>query len=614
MIKANRAFLHASINQAAVAARLMVERGKFSVRKAAAEATKLSQNGALKPEAIRSKVRRHRQRRPKRKPDRTLLGDEIEQLLVELVIAFAYHAMALTKGIITALAEMLAPNKAPLGSKWCKRFIARHHAKITERSPKKSHKRKVLMSAYPSVKKWCTEVKPVIESEAWRSNLVFNIDETKALPSAIRERLVCAKNLTENQYQLVQDSTLYSLVSCISADGSTLFALYIFRKVQSKTLVDQPVHVPKLIPTPQTRSARKYPIYYTVTPKGYMTGELWKQVLNVFIELVGHRQGVGRQIPGLLFLDGCSSHLKNETPDILKRANITTIWFPSNTSHITQPADGAHFATYKNALQDAIAHANLAELIGADPLKQHSLMCSLDAFHTASSPEVVRASFKNRGIFPFDEVKILANAMASIGTERHMDASTAFLREVLIDNMFNKLKTFFSQKKKHEKRFISEVAMIVDGEALPVVRAPKKPRAKKTTAAKASKKSSSTEVAEQLEPMEAEIVAESSDDEVDDWDLDSPEDSAEVRELEIQRILCPGCNEERNASRVQIACTSCNSYFLCSSCALNPQFLIGHMQQSNCVNFARPKRTQKNSIEAFDPCSWLIRIFYFILV
>lgn len=526
---------------------------------------------------------------------------ELEMFLVKLIIAFSIQLMSLTRSFLRSFASALAPSLGKFDNSWVKRFRKRHRKLIVVRSAKKSHKRSVLLGAYNVIKEWLEGFKLRRKKEAWKNHLIFNIDETKALPSGLREKVLSASNLTEAQYQLCQDSTLYSMVSCISADGSTLFVLYIFRKSQATLYSDQPIYLPKTKFNPNTRSNNDYPIYFATAPAGYMNGELWKDVLTLFIKLAGQRQGLGKgpkKSPALLFVDGCASHLKTQTPDILAAHNITVEWFPSNTSHILQPADGAYFARYKSALQDAVARANIVELLSGDSLKRTSLLCSTEACRIASDPDVVRASFEDRGIEPYDEIKIMANAWAAIGTERTMDASQDLLDTLLTDVMFTELKAFFSTTKSTQTRYISAVNKIQTGDELPTERAPKNqkaPRAKKTAklvaAAVPDTPDSSDEEIEGSESDEESSIDENAE---DVWDLMPLEAREPPSEADLDEEDCPGCGKPSQARHLTIACFSCNEYRLCYSCRIDGKALGRHMQD--------PEYTQKHRNRAKRNC------------
>ena len=70
-----------------------------------------------------------------------------------------------------------------------------------------------------------------------------------------------------------------------------------------------------------------------------MNAELWKETMKIFLELVAARQGLGRDKPAVLFLDGRSAHSKDYNQQELKMNNATAIYFEPNSSHICEPAD-----------------------------------------------------------------------------------------------------------------------------------------------------------------------------------------------------------------------------------------------------------------------------------
>ena len=550
----------------------------------------------LKEETVRSRAR-YVPRTSKARKDRTKLGKVIETFLVHLIVAFSTHLIGLTKSMLISIATMFTGGGPRLTRRWLKGFMARHRSEIKARVGKQSHKRKVLIKAFGVIQEWLQEQKVVAVKEAWKPHLVFNIDETKALPSELRAQLLCTTNMTEAQYQLVQDSTLYSMVSCIAADGTTLFVLYIFRKSQAKTLQDQPIYVPEEVKYPNTRSSINYPIFFSTTPCGYMNGELWKETLKIFIRLTGRRQGLGKQDPALLYVDGCSSHLKSFTPDELCKHNITVSWFPSNTSHILQPADGAYFASYKRVLQEVIARANIIDLLQGDSLKKSSLLCSLEAERRASEPSIIRASFEKRGIFPFDEAKIMANAFEAIGTERSMDAQHELLHTLLTDVMFNDLKAYFKSEKEAKTKYIADVNKALSSVELHEKRLPKlprAPRAKKTAKAAAAVFPETPEVSDnESDSSESDGYVSEDDGKETVWQLAPLTTKLPPSEADLERILCPGCDEPKESRHLLTACLNCNNFRLCLSCRANGNALSKHYNETNCGKVGRISRSSK---------------------
>ena len=115
----------------------------------------------------------------------------------------------------------------------------------------------------------------MLEGLALASGLVFNTDKTRAVPASKVVSVLAHKHMTETQYNQTIDSALYTLVSCIAADGTTLFCLYLFKYIHNKNGLRHSVYLPVQAPKRLSRIRQEYSIYVAVSPKGYMNGELW---------------------------------------------------------------------------------------------------------------------------------------------------------------------------------------------------------------------------------------------------------------------------------------------------------------------------------------------------
>ena len=65
--------------------------------------------------------------------------------------------------------------------------------------------------------------------------LVFNIDETRAIPGSKARFVIAATRLTQVRYEKAMNTTLYTMVGCSAADGSTLFVLYFLKARRVKS-------------------------------------------------------------------------------------------------------------------------------------------------------------------------------------------------------------------------------------------------------------------------------------------------------------------------------------------------------------------------------------------
>lgn len=201
--------------------------------------------GANVLRALRARV--DRLCNPKSKvPRPTLLTQECEQHLVELVSAFSVHANALAGvEVRTVAAAMFGLDQIPTTG-WLATFLERNKAKLKICNTRPSHKKDVLLGLFQSLVEWTKETEKKLAHVAAEPSCVFNIDETRAIPASKVHSVIASAQLTQVQYESAMNSTLYTLVGCYTADGTTLFVLYIFKARFTKNGPRQDFYVPTL--------------------------------------------------------------------------------------------------------------------------------------------------------------------------------------------------------------------------------------------------------------------------------------------------------------------------------------------------------------------------------
>lgn len=506
------------------------------------------------------------------------LTDTQESFLVSLVVSFSTLATALSPTQVRKIAQIIAHAEDEPSATWVESFLERNSNVIAKRSSKNSHHKFILTTCYSTVKTWVEATSETLKHIVYDPALVFNIDETKALPKALNNALIAAKSLKEVQHVWKNDPTLYTLVSCTAANGTTLFVIYLFRQTKSKKGVFQPIHIPEVPIGRASRSGYDYPIYYAVTASGYMNGVTWKAVLEIFIANVLPRQGVGHQKQAVLFLDGCSSHLKSETGDILDKHNITTIWFPSNTSHILQPLDGATFGNYKKAINKKTQEASLIESLGGPSQKMMSLLVSDESYREAAKPETIKSSFETRGIYPWEPTQCLANALHAQGRVSTIVASPGLDHASIADDVVSQISLLLSPKKKVQTRHLEVLNSPKPSSELQETK-PKPPKAARKPRAKKAAKVVVRPVVE-----EEEDISEHDD---DVWSTRS--EMEELEEVFDVPESCSNCAHATTRSKLTSHCSYCHDLYICQPCASNPN-VIGEHMKIHMTTQTRPQR------------------------
>lgn len=531
-----------------------------------------------KVEAVRHRIRRSLHGKSSEIRAR-LLSQEAENFLVKLCVAFEALVNPLGTQDLQLLAKIIGRLEHLPTSGWVGHFRKIHAKEIKIRKGKHSHKRKILMAGFPSVCAWVEETEKTLEKVIQEESLVFNLDETRAIPASKVKQLLSSTKVKETQYYEAIDETLYTMVSCIAADGSVHFLLYLLRQTGYGDSLNQSLYIPQIAEHRPTRNRQTYPVYVAVAPKGYMNGIVWKATMEIFRDLVLPRQGIGHEKQALLYLDGCSSHLKDWTSEELEKFNVKVIWFPSNTSHILQPLDGECFATYKNkARQESLSEA-MGVSLGALRQNERALYTSLKAHENSMTEKVIKASFRNRGIFPWDPARALANARSATLLDTFLPAEQEtcdlFYARLVISELSEKLKP----DTKLQRKMIQSV------------NTPEKLQTLKDWSRKPPKKKSKLAEPQPLSIPSIPIVESN--------DINMREESSDDEEAmlilpPIRRfpsgLTCSHCGHERSIGKLPSACIDCDQYWLCRPCATNTNALALHQETHSDLEGRRSRR------------------------
>ena len=99
-------------------------------------------------------------------------------------------------------------------------------------------------------------------------------------------------------------------------------------------------------------------VHFFSTQNSFIVGDVFGQWLtDLFIQHVKETRRTLRQTIGpfderaVLLLDGCSSHKLAAHAQLLASKNITLLFLPAHSSHLTQPLDLCTFGLVKRILR-----------------------------------------------------------------------------------------------------------------------------------------------------------------------------------------------------------------------------------------------------------------------
>ncbi len=149
-----------------------------------------------------------------------------------------------------------------------------------------------------------------------------------------------------------------------------------------------------------------HPVYYIYTAKGWLTAEAWYEILKVFHEQISH---LFKKMKVFLFLDRLSCHMKDVCLQFTQSKGITTIFFPSASTHFLQPLDQEAFACFKNKMYSMLDEKLVSVKKEDGNLNEILFEIAHDA-EAAMTPQVLARSFEKSGIYPFNKEIIIKNA------------------------------------------------------------------------------------------------------------------------------------------------------------------------------------------------------------
>jgi len=140
---------------------------------------------------------------------------------------------------------------------------------------------------------------------------------------------------------------------------------------------------------------------FAVTDSSNIQGHLFMAWMRWFVSSVGPARSQ------LLLLDGHFAHLGHDVLVFAKANGIDVFVLPAHTSHFLQPCDGAPFAVFKRAMEQAVSDFPLHHK-GRLPTRDDLPALAQEPWNKAMTPSNIIGAFAKCGIYPLS-----ADAMAA---------------------------------------------------------------------------------------------------------------------------------------------------------------------------------------------------------
>jgi hypothetical protein len=265
---------------------------------------------------------------------------------------------------------------------WVSKFMAKH--KLCLRKPQPLQKCRLQNASDPEI---VYEFYDLLEQQVSRLNLenkpghIINIDETCCVTDPSRGKVVAGigqGHLHRNVSGAGRES--YTVVGCVSADGSSQPPLIIFpAKHLYTTWCGKDV-------IPGTTFAK--------SDKGWMTAEVFTSWLSKLMEAIPQR-------PLLMIMDGHKTHLTLETVLLAEENGVTLLKLPSHTTDKLQPLDVSVYGPLKAAWdRQVIVHQRSSNF---GPITKAVFVDIVSkVWPKAMQAQSIISGFRTTGIFPVD--------------------------------------------------------------------------------------------------------------------------------------------------------------------------------------------------------------------
>jgi len=192
------------------------------------------------------------------------------------------------------------------------------------------------------------------------------------------------------------------MIPFVSAAGRLLLVVYLL-PYPPKREGEVEIELPTLHVAIQTRS--QVPRYYMYTDCGFMTAAAWVVVMQKFRTIIN--PGLDNRATALL-VDRATTHLSVEVMSDLLNDNIHVVPLPPKATHLIQPLDHVLFANYKAALAKMTRHVVFGAVPGKVNLSEAVVRASPSAERSSFTPTVICAAFRDTGIWPPSEPKMVS--------------------------------------------------------------------------------------------------------------------------------------------------------------------------------------------------------------
>ena len=343
-------------------------------------------------------------------------------------------------------------------------------------------------------------------------------------------------------------SRLRTILPFVAASGRVWMIVLIYKDM-SQTGTKKESTVPVTTELRNTRSST--PTYYATTANGFITNDLWKQIIARLVErLSAFKCGQ----PALLLLDRHTTHMELSSVNLLLDSNVQPLYLPAHTTHLLQPLDDVIFGSFKLKVRAKRDLEKMRRLLCGEVL--HSVIEDIITEEKSNIFEesVIQAEFKHTGIWPFNKALILTKFQNAYMFPTKSKPNTTEEEQVKAMALIVKDTILPEQPKTQTKRVrINEKNKLMTGQQLIIFQRQKEETEAKEKEAKELVKKEREDKKRKRQQEQVERAERSKQRKID-------------QERKVAEKTCSMCQRIYTVKHKFWVCYLCNQYRACVSC------------------------------------------------
>ena len=331
-------------------------------------------------------------------------SDQQEKILCQVLLSLSSSGMALNRQIFLSFVKKIfkQPNSWN-GYHWFDGFLSRNSGSISHVVTKELDEARVNTITKDVLDKFLITYEQLLSSYNYNSDYIINADESPCNLSKDVSRYVITSSKSIKQGLIKPPKGLLrTILPFVAASGKVWMVVLIYKDVEKNgSTKTNSISVPYKL----RQSRGTWPTYYATSANGFVTNELWKEIISALIELIQPKR-MGRR--AILLLDRFTSHLEITSVKSLIDSNIQPIYLPAHTTHILQPLDDVIFGGFKKRSREKIQNETIHRLITGEGMRTIIQDVITEGQYQFFTPSIIKAGFLNTGLWPYDE-KLIRN-------------------------------------------------------------------------------------------------------------------------------------------------------------------------------------------------------------